>query len=119
MRLVAPVQELVVLFILNGKGKNMKALIDPTHIVSYRSSWNKFQDKYYPIYTEIPNSARVCQIEPDDQIFDVAEPEFWENCSAEIIPDIYYFDMSDKQFKVVPQSAPYPDQPVTQGTQTI
>jgi hypothetical protein len=97
----------------------MKALIDPTHIVSYVSGWQKFQDKYYPVYTEILNSARVCQIEPDDQIFAVSEPEFWESCSAEIIPDVYYFDMVNKEFILVPQPAPYPNQPVTQGAQTI
>jgi hypothetical protein len=97
----------------------MKALIDPTHIVSYISGWQKFQDKYCPVNTEIANSARVCQIEPDDQIFSVAEPEFWESCSVEIVPDVYYFDMVSQQFILVPQSAPYPNQPVTQGAQTI
>lgn len=97
----------------------MKALIDPTHIVSYISDWQKFQDKYYPVYTEIPNSARVCQIEPDDQTFGVAEPEFWESCSVEIVPDVYYYDMVSQQFILVPQPVPYPNQPISQGAQTI
>lgn len=97
----------------------MKALIDPTHIVSYVSGWQKFQDKYFPVNTEIPNSARVCQIESDSEIFSVAEPQFWEDCSEQIIPDIYYFDMISREYVLTPQSAPYPNQPVSNGTQTI
>lgn len=99
----------------------MKALIDPESSVSYISQWNKFLDKYYPTQTVISNSARVCQVEPDDQTFGVADSLFWQDCSNEIIADVYYFDMNNKQFVLVPQSAPYPveGQPTTNGTQTI
>lgn len=98
----------------------MKALIDPLNLVHYVSSWTKFEDKYYPVYTDIPNSARVCQIEPDDQTFEVAEPFFWQNCSEQIVPDIYYFNTQDQQYYLIPPSVPYPrNQPVVEGAQTI
>jgi hypothetical protein len=99
----------------------MKALIDPSSSVSYIASWSKFRNNYYPVKETLPNSARVCQIELDANIFAVAEPLFWYDCSDQTIPDIYYFDMVSQQFILVPPSAPMPneDQPNVVGAQTI
>ena len=99
----------------------MKAIIDPTTSVKYISAWVKVRDKYYPVETELPYSARVCQVEPDADIFPVAEPLFWEDCPPETIADVYYFETETKQFILVPQAPPYPsqDQPVSTGTQTV
>lgn len=97
----------------------MKALIDPASSVRYVTGWKKIDDRYEPVSTEIPNSARVCQVEPDANIFGVADPLYWEDCSEQIIADGYYLDVISKQFIVVPQPVPYPNQPVTQGAQTI
>lgn len=97
----------------------MKALIDPESPVTYTTGWTKIRGTYSPINTVIANSARVCQLELDENVFGVAEVLFWQDCSEEIIPDFHYFDTQDKQFKVIPQSALYPDQPVVEGTQTI
>jgi hypothetical protein len=97
----------------------MKALIDPTSPIVIVESWKKFNDKYYPVKIIIPNSARVCQIEPDADIFGVAEPLFWQDCTDQIIPDVYYFELQTQQYILTPPSAPYPNQPIVEGVQTI
>lgn len=97
----------------------MKALIDSSRSVIYVTSWVKAKDKYISIETEVSNSARVCQIEPDDNIFGVADALFWQDCSEEINCDDYYFDLQTKQFALIPESAIYPNQPTVQGVQTI
>lgn len=99
----------------------MKALIDPDSPIVYIVQWNKIRDKYYPVEETIPNSARVCQIEPDNKTFGVAEPLFWEDCTDTIIPDVYYFDLQTGEYLLTPVSPPQPvsDQPVSNGTQTL
>jgi hypothetical protein len=99
----------------------MKALIDPQHAINYVTSWRKHKGVYYPVITVIPNAARVCQVELDENVFGVAESLFWQDCSEEIIADRYYFDLETKQFISMPDDLPYPsdDQPIVEGTQTI
>jgi hypothetical protein len=42
---------------------------------------------------------RVAQVEPNDNIFDVAEDLFWVDCPGYIEADKYWFDPSDNTFK--------------------
>jgi hypothetical protein len=99
----------------------MKALIDPESPVIIITGWKKFRGIYNPITETIANSARVCQIESDENVFGVADILFWQDCTDQIIPDRQYLDLVSKQFINVPLDAPYPieDQPTTEGTQTI
>jgi hypothetical protein len=51
----------------------------------------------------VTNGYRIAQVEPAENIFDVAEPLYWLDCSDEIIPDAYYFDTTDNIIKEVPR----------------
>ena len=98
----------------------MKALIDPTTTVQYISSW-KAGNPPTPIYSTEPNSARVCQVEPDDQTFPIADPLFWTDCPDNCVADEWYYSTSEKIVYVI-TNAPIPAadvQPKTTGTQTI
>ena len=97
----------------------MKAFIDPTTTVNYVSSW-KAGNPPTPIYTVYPNSARVAQVEPDDQIFPIAEPYFWTDCADNVVADQFYYDTVTKVISPV-VNAPIPaagDQPATTNIQT-
>jgi hypothetical protein len=96
----------------------MKALIDPTTTVEYISSW-KAGSPPTPIYSTYPNSARVAQVEPDDQTFPIAEPYFWTNCADNIVADQFYYDTVAQVINPI-ANAPIiaaSDQPGTTGTQ--
>ena len=83
----------------------MLALIDPDTSVSYISGWT--QDKK-PIFTVIPNSARVCEVVADGAGFPVAPPLAWIACGADVVADQWYFDTSTQQFIVIPSPPPRP-----------
>lgn len=43
---------------------------------------------------------RVVQIEPDDKIFPVAEPDlFWADCSIDVVKDEFWYDPADETIK--------------------
>jgi len=99
----------------------MKALISPSeNPISYVSSWSSTTPPY-PIYSQYPNSCRVAQVEPDDQIFPVGGDLFWTDCPDDCVADRWYYDTVTQQIiKIV--DAPKPvagDQPVVTGAQTI
>jgi hypothetical protein len=101
----------------------MKALIDPTVTpISYVSGWTT-TFPYQPIISEYPNSCRVAQVEPDNQIFAVAEPLFWTDCPDNCVADQWYFDTATNIVNPVVNApkpaAPASEQPATTGTQTI
>ena len=75
-----------------------QALIDPTTTVQYISSWKAATPTMpaMPIYSTYPNSARVCQVEPDANIFPVAEPFFWMPCADNVVADEFYYDTVNK-----------------------
>lgn len=50
---------------------------------------------------------RVAQVEPDANIFAVAEGMFWVDCADDVIADAYWYDPTDENIKVVP----VPEQP--------
>jgi hypothetical protein len=95
----------------------MKALIDPTASVYHIASWYQPEPgkPYEPVYEAYPFSARVCQVEPDAQIFPVAEPLFWESCPDNVLPDVFWFNTVTTEFSPV-ENAP---NPATQGLQTV
>jgi hypothetical protein len=85
----------------------MKAFIDPTITnIAYLQSWTT-KKPYSPIYSTYPNSARVCQVEPDDQTFPIAEPFFWTSCPDNCVADQWYYDTADNICKPI-VNAPYP-----------
>lgn len=83
----------------------MKALICPNQIFDYKwvSSWNGDT----PVYSEILNCLRVAQVEPDNQIFSVAEPLFWIDCPDNCRADEWYF--KDGQVQIKPQDVKKPE----------
>ena len=87
----------------------MKALIDPTSPVSHIVSWTPIQGAtekpfYTPVLEVYPNSARVCQVEPDDQTFSVAEPLFWTDCANNVVADQFWYDTSTQIISVIVNS---------------
>ena len=46
---------------------------------------------------------RVAQVEPDGNIFPVAEPYFWVDCSDDVIADRYYWDELTRTIKPLAQ----------------
>ena len=95
-----------------------KALIDPTTQVQQITGWmlnpSSVGPKYLPVYTAIPDSARVAEV--SDQSFEVAPPLFWADCGDEIVADQWYYDTVSQQFVVIPAPAPRPG---TEGVQTV
>lgn len=97
------------------------ALIDPQTQVYQVTGWTPNTDpaipqKYLPVFTLIPNSARVCEVVPQGGQFEVAPPLFWTACADNIVADEFYYDTVTFQFVVVPPPAPLPG---TTGTQTV
>jgi hypothetical protein len=60
---------------------------------------------------------RVAQVEPDANIFAVAEGLFWVDCSDEVSADQFWYDPTDETIKLVP--VPEIVQPTSQGSQTL
>jgi len=89
----------------------MKALISPMEQpITYISSWTS-QTPPQPRVSIIKNSCRVAQVEPDDQIFGVAEPLFWTNCSDNCVADQWYYDTVAKTVNVIP-NVPEPNKTI-------
>ena len=59
---------------------------------------------------KVQTGYRVAQVEADDKIFPVAEPElFWVSCADDVVADQFWYDPSDqliKPFPVVVEDAP-------------
>lgn len=91
----------------------MKALISPNEVSSWTwiSSWvkNPQTDLWEPVYSTIDGCVRVAQVEPDDKIFDVAEPLYWTNCPDDCVEDYWYYKngvISEKPKDVEPPLTP-------------
>lgn len=68
-----------------------QALISPSETpIQYVSSWIGTPLK--PVYSTYPNSCRVAQVEPDDQIFPVGGDLFWTPCADDVVADQFYYD---------------------------
>jgi len=60
---------------------------------------------------------RVAQVEPDTNVFAVAEGLFWVDCLDDVVADQFWYDPTDETIKPVP--VPEAVQPTTQGAQTL
>jgi hypothetical protein len=68
----------------------------------------------------IQNGYRIAQVESDNSIFPVAEPMYWMDCSAEVVPDVWYYDPADQAIKENPvYMNTRQNQPTTTGSQTL
>jgi hypothetical protein len=85
-----------------------KALIDPNAVVFALTSWvyDQTTQKYTPVFTEIPNSDRVAEVQETD--FPVSPPLFWVDCEDDVVADKWYYDNATQQILVVPAPAPRP-----------
>ena len=64
---------------------------------------------------------RVAQVEPNENIFDVAEGLFWVDCADDIVQDQFWYDPLDQSIKPVSPfviTAPN-SQPISKGAQTF
>lgn len=99
------------------------ALVDPNAQVNALTSWELDLDTqtYVPVWTPIPDSARVAEIAAEQ--FPVAPPLFWVACNDTVVADQWYYDTQTAQILVVPAPVPKPviteGQPVVNGAQTL
>lgn len=54
-----------------------------------------------------PNEAahggyRVAQVEPEENIFPVADPLFWLDCADDVVADVFWYDPVNQQIISVP-----------------
>ena len=61
---------------------------------------------------------RVAQVEPDANIFAVAEAMFWAPCADDVVADKFWYDPTDNTIKAIPEPLVVP-QPESQGAQTL
>ena len=64
---------------------------------------------------------RVAQVEPDENVFAVAEVMFWIDCADDVVADVYWYDPQDQVIKPV-LTLPVTginNQPISQGAQTL
>lgn len=45
---------------------------------------------------------RVAQVEPDEDIFPVADTLFWVDCADDVVADQFWFDPEDQTIKLIP-----------------
>lgn len=45
---------------------------------------------------------RVAQVEPDKNIFAVADPLFWIDCADDVVADQFWYDPADQTIKPFP-----------------
>lgn len=65
---------------------------------------------------------RVAQVEPEQNVFDVAEGLFWVDCPAHITQDDFWYDPQDQLFKETPVAATsqaVQPQPTVNGAETL
>jgi hypothetical protein len=88
----------------------MKALISPNELFTWTwiSSWIKQEgsESWQPVRSEIINCQRVAQVEPDNNVFPVAQPLYWIDCSDNCVADLWYY--KDGQVQVKPQDLDMP-----------
>lgn len=49
---------------------------------------------------------RVAQVEPDADIFPVADTLFWVSCADDVVADQFWYDPSDETIKPILQPEP-------------
>jgi hypothetical protein len=82
-----------------------KALISSNEVVQHISGWKTVLTEEpgveltNPIYTDIPNSNRIAEIE--ENTFEVNSALFWVDCNSSVTTDSYYYDSSDSTIKII------------------
>lgn len=66
----------------------------------------------------VQTGYRVAQVEPNENIFEVADDLFWVECPENIIPDHYWFNSENGTFVEIIENIKM-NQPATTGTQTF
>lgn len=61
---------------------------------------------------------RVAQVEPDANVFAVAEALFWTACADDVVADKFWYDPTDNTIKAIPEPI-VSAQPSTEGAQTL
>lgn len=87
----------------------MKALISPNELFTHTwiSSWKQEDDKWVPdTMGAIENCQRVAEVKSDNNVFEVAQPLFWVDCSDNCVADQWYF--KDGQVFIKPQDVAKP-----------
>ena len=69
----------------------------------------------------VESGYRVAEVVTDDMTFGVADVYFWVDCADNVVADQFYYDPVTQQIIPIPVPVvpPSPDQPVTEGTQTL
>lgn len=60
--------------------------------------------------TVVETGYRVAEVEPDDKVFEVAQPLFWVDCANEVVADLFWYDPETGSIKPVPQPEPEENQ---------
>lgn len=66
----------------------------------------------------VQTGYRVAQVEPDANVFAVAESMFWAPCADDVVADKFWYDPADNTIKLIPEPI-VSAQPSTEGTQTL
>lgn len=88
----------------------MKALISPTEVFTWTwvTFWKQENNQWVPDTTDlIENCQRVAEVQPNDKVFDVAEPLHWVDCPDDCVADQWYY--KDNQFLIKPQDVSPPN----------
>lgn len=90
----------------------MKALISPNEsfTLTWIFSWVKEDNKWVPVISEILDCYRVAEVEPDNKVFEVAQPLHWVDCPDNCVPDAWYF--KDGACHIKPEDTPMPLTPI-------
>ena len=59
---------------------------------------------------------RVAQVEPNANIFPVAEGLFWVDCLKDVVADQFWYDPTDSTIKPIPVES---EQPTVNGAETL
>lgn len=82
----------------------MKALIETNvavqQITSYDTETIEGVVTHFPIRQDIPNSARICQVE-ENQFEVCTDVLLWVDCNASVTTNDYYYDTSDSTIKPI------------------
>jgi len=56
--------------------------------------------------------CRVAQVEPAENIFDVAESLFWVDCDDSVVADQFTYDLATQVITAIPEAVYQPTQPI-------
>jgi hypothetical protein len=85
----------------------MQALISPNEQVFCVSGWDTLVAPPAPIFSAIPDSARVAEVSANP--FEVAPPMFWTPCADNVVADQFWYDISNQTINPIPEAPPIPN----------